>query len=162
MHNELIAILPRLRRFAISLTGNAADADDLLQMVVERILKRGMPEGAHMLKWGFRICRNLWIDELRARKVRQHIAVEEMNVDIWGEDGEQTAMAKLTLQEVDKALGTLPNDQRAAICLVSIEGLSYVEAADTLEVPVGTIMSRVSRARRTLADIFETAETAGA
>ena len=162
MHNELIAILPRLKRFAVSLTGNTADADDLLQMVVERILKQGMPEGAHILKWGFRICRNLWIDELRARKVRQHIAVEDMTFELRGEDGEQTAMAKLTLKEVDRALSTLQEDQRAAICLVSVEGFSYAEAAETLDVPIGTIMSRVSRARRSLSEIFAAADQMGA
>ena len=143
----------------MSLTGNIADADDLLQLVVERILKHGAPEGAHLQKWGFRICRNLWIDEMRSRQVRQHIAVEDMSVEIRGEDGEQTAMAKLTLKEVDRALERLPEDQRTAICLVSVEGQSYAEAAETLDVPIGTIMSRVSRARRSLADIFDVSET---
>ena len=154
VHDELISILPRIRRFAVSLTGRQGDADDLLQMVVERILKNGIPEGAHLLKWSFRICRNLWIDEIRARKVRSHVPVEDVSYGLAGEDGEKTAMAKLTLKDVDAALQKLPENQRAAICLVSVEGFSYAEAAETLKVPIGTIMSRVSRARQTLSAIF--------
>ena len=154
VHDELISILPRVRRFAVSLTGNMADADDLLQMVVERLLKHGVPEGVHLLKWSFRICRNLWIDEIRARKVRSHVPVEDVSYSLAGEDGEKTAMAKLTLNDVDEALEQLPESQRAAICLVSVEGFSYAEAAETLKVPIGTIMSRVSRARQTLTEIF--------
>ena len=154
VHDELIEILPRVRRFAVSLTGNLADADDLLQMVVERLLKHGVPDGAHLLKWSFRICRNLWVDEVRARKVRAHIPVDDVSYDLKGEDGEKTAMAKLTLKDVNAALEILPEDQRSAISLVSIEGFSYSEAAETLQVPIGTIMSRVSRARSALSQIF--------
>lgn len=95
---------------------------------------------------------------MRSRKVRAHIPVDEISYDLKGEDGEQTAMAKLTLKDVDAALETLPDDQRAAICLVSVEGFSYSEAAETLQVPIGTIMSRVSRARRALSEIFHPPE----
>ena len=67
----LLADLGGLRRFCLSLTGQAADADDLLQATVERLLEKGMPQDAHVSKWAYRVCKNVWIDEIRARVVRQ-------------------------------------------------------------------------------------------
>jgi RNA polymerase sigma-70 factor (ECF subfamily) len=154
VNDELISILPRLRRFAISLTGDRADGDDLLQRTVERLLSRGLPDDAHLLKWSFRVCRNIWIDEVRSRKVRAHVAVDEVSHQLRGEDGEASAMARLTLYDVNEALDALPEDQRVAIILVAVEGFSYAETAETLDIPVGTVMSRVSRARKTLASQF--------
>ena len=78
----LMAELGGLRRFCYSLTGNAADADDLLQATVEKLLNKGMPEDAHPAKWAYRVCKNVWIDEIRAREVRQRHAgsvAEEMS-----------------------------------------------------------------------------------
>ena len=69
--DALLAELGGLRRFCYSLTGNPADADDLLQITVERLLEKGMPEDAHPAKWAYRVCKNAWIDELRSRDVRQ-------------------------------------------------------------------------------------------
>ncbi|GAA6204658.1 hypothetical protein NBRC116600_14550 [Thalassotalea sp. SU-HH00458] len=71
MKNEIIALIPMIRRFAYSLTGNHHDADDLLQNTIERILTKGVPEDVELTKWMFRVCRNLWIDEYRSRQVRQ-------------------------------------------------------------------------------------------
>lgn len=155
MHDELVSILPRVRRFAVNLTGNRPDADDLLQIVVERLLDRPIPQDADLLKWSFRICRNAWIDEIRARQVRQH-AAEDTVLQPVHEHGEKTAMTRLTLQDVDMAMRDLPDNQRVAISLVAVEGFSYADAAEVLGVPVGTIMSRVSRARKALAAIFTT------
>lgn len=151
----MLAALPRLRRFAWSLTGNRHDGDDLMQATVERALERGMPEGADVTRWMFKVCRNLWIDEVRARDVRQRAArapelAEEPTVS-----GETTAIGELTLREVDAAMAALPDDQRAVISLVAIEGLTYREAAEVLDVPIGTIMSRLARARAALAARFE-------
>lgn len=154
MNDELISILPRLRRFAISLTGDRADGDDLLQKVVERLLSRDTPDGANLLKWSFRVCRNVWIDEVRSRKVRSHVAVEDVSHQLRGEDGEASVMARLTLRDVKEAMEALPDDQRLALLLVAVEGFSYAEAAETLDIPIGTVLSRVSRARRTLAVQF--------
>ncbi|WP_300532047.1 RNA polymerase sigma factor [Maricaulis sp.] len=154
MNDELISILPRLRRFAISLAGDRSEGDDLLQKVVERLLTRSVPDNADLLRWSFRICRNIWIDEVRSRKVRSHVAVEEMSDQLRGEDGEVSAMARLTLRDVNAALDALPDDQRVALVLVAVEGFSYAETAQTLDVPVGTVMSRVARARKALAGQF--------
>jgi RNA polymerase sigma-70 factor (ECF subfamily) len=154
VNDELISILPRLRRFAVSLTGDRSDGDDLLQKAVERLLARDMPDGADLLKWSFRICRNCWVDEVRSRKVRSHIAVDEMSHQLHGEDGEASAMARLTLRDVQKAMNALPEDQRLAIILVAVEGFSYAETAETLDIPIGTVLSRVARARKSLAVQF--------
>ncbi len=155
MNDELIAILPRLRRFAVSLAGNRSDGDDLLQMTVERLITRSVPEGAHLLKWTFRVCRNIWIDEMRSRKVRAHIPVEDVSELLHGEDGEASAMARLTLTDVSMALDLLPDDQRVALILIAVEGFGYAEVAETLDIPVGTVLSRVARARKTLATQFD-------
>ena len=72
---EFLAELPGLKRFCLSLTGNGADADDLLQSTVERVLERGLPDDAHLARWSFRVCKNLWIDEVRSREVRTRHAV---------------------------------------------------------------------------------------
>lgn len=148
---EIIALLPRLRRFAYALTGARHDADDLLQTTVERLLKRGLPEGAHLGKWAHRVCRNIWIDEIRARRVRSSAADHDVHPGAMSEDGERVVMDKIMLKDVHEAMTALPDDQRAALALVALEGCSYAEAANTLSVPVGTIMSRVARARRSLA-----------
>jgi len=156
----LLAELPGLRKFCFSLTGNAADADDLLQMTVERVLQKGMPEDADAARWAYRVCKNSWIDELRARGVRQK------HLDVVGEQAreepsaEQLAAEQRQVAAVFGELEKLPDDQRLALILVAIEGKTYSEAADILEAPIGTIMSRIARARKQLASVYETETTA--
>ncbi|MFT6680714.1 MAG: RNA polymerase sigma-70 factor (ECF subfamily) [Haliea salexigens] len=145
-----MAELGSLRRFCLSLSGTPADADDLLQATVERILEKGMPEDADAAKWAYRVCRNAWIDELRSREVRQRYPLQMA----WDTDeapsAEDDADVERALEAVSVALNALPPEQRMALSLVAVEGKSYAEAADILEVPVGTIMSRIARARATL------------
>jgi len=137
-----------LRRFAYSLTGNREDADDLAQAVIEKLLSRGLPEEANERKWIFRVCKNLWIDEIRSREVRRSHAKDVVNeCDGTPADG---MLKRLEAQRLIKALDKLPASQRLPISLVAIEGLTYAEAAEMLEVPIGTVMSRISRARNTL------------
>lgn len=147
---ELLEILPRLRRFALSLAGNAADGDDLLQATVERLLDRGLPAEAELIPWSIRVCRNIWIDEVRARKVRRRAGEELGYVEERVVSGESDMLAELTLREVQGALAALPEEQRAVLELVVVEGYSYREAAQTLETPIGTVMSRLARARAAL------------
>jgi RNA polymerase sigma-70 factor (ECF subfamily) len=148
----LLAELGGLRKFCFSLTGNAADGDDLLQATIERVLHKGMPADAHVAKWAYRVCKNAWIDEVRSREVRhrypQLVVEEEGN----SPSAEQAAGAQRELEAVTDALDQLPVEQRLALTLVAIEGKTYAEAADILEVPVGTIMSRIARARRQLVE----------
>ncbi len=152
LRQEIVTIIAPVRRFAYSLTGTHFEADDLLQMTIERILSRPLPADVHLLKWAFRICRNIWIDEMRARKVRLR-AVEEEKIDFaQTQDGERHMMGRLALQQVQEAMTNLPDDQRAVLDLVAVEGMSYAEAADILDAPIGTIMSRLSRARKSLVE----------
>ncbi len=152
----LLAELGGLRKFCLSLTGNAADADDLLQTTVEKILEKGMPEDAHAAKWAYRICKNAWIDEVRSRDVRQkyprqagHVVVDE------APSAERVAGDEKLIAAVSAALDNLPEEQRLALTLVAVDGKTYAEAAEILEVPVGTIMSRIARARRNLMAEYE-------
>jgi RNA polymerase sigma-70 factor (ECF subfamily) len=152
----LLAVLPQVSRFARSLTGNRHDADDLLQATVERVLERGMPNDVDALRWTFKVCKNLWIDDRRAHAVRLKTAALPELAEEPSVSGETTATAELTLREVDRAMATLPDEQRAVLALVAVEGLSYREAADALEIPIGTVMSRLARARAALAERFDT------
>ena len=151
----LLAGLGGLRKFCFSLTGNAADADDLLQTTVERVLDKGMPEDAHAAKWAYRICKNAWIDELRSREVRgryPQLVVEQLD---GSPSAEQTASGEREIAAVSDALDKIPQQQRLALTLVAIEGKTYAEAAEILEVPVGTVMSRIARARRKLMETYD-------
>ena len=146
--DQLITVLPRLRRFARGLSGSVTDADDLVQAACERALARQhqFQEGTRFDSWMFRIVQTIWIDQVRSRDVRKEdgdIAQDRLGSD----EPVRRVEARLALDEVRRALDCLPPDQRTALLLVTVEGLSYKEAAETVQVPVGTIMSRLARAR---------------
>lgn len=145
----LMAELGGLRRYCYSLTGSAADADDLLQTTVEKLLQKGMPEDAHPAKWSYRVCKNVWIDELRSRDVRQRYPLVADENDE-SHSTEEVADGERELEAVSAALERLPDEQRMTLTLVAVEGKTYAEAAEILEVPVGTVMSRIARARKNL------------
>lgn len=149
---EIIALLPRLRRFALTLTRHADDGDDLVQMTVERALPRldTWKEGSRLDSWLFKIMQNIWIDQVRARRVRGAQVSDDDLGDLPGLDGRATLDARLTLKDTLKAVMRLPDEQRAALLLVAVEGYSYRDAAEVLQVPIGTIMSRIARARLSL------------
>lgn len=147
----MLEALPRLRRFARSLAGNRHDADDLLQNTVERVLDRGVPEQVDVGRWMFKVCKNLWIDELRAHSVRVRAAASPELTEEPAVSGEAVAFGELELREVDRAMASLPDEQRLVLALVAVEGLTYREAAEVLDTPLGTIMSRLARARAALA-----------
>lgn len=151
IREELLEILPNLRRFCAALTGNRADADDLLQSTIERVLQKSMPEDADPKRWTFRVAKNLWIDEHRRRAVRAAEPYEDVHP---GTGGETAAANAATLTRVREAVGRLPEDQRLVLTCVAMEGLSYKETASILSVPIGTVMSRLSRARKTLSQQF--------
>jgi len=146
--DQLVAVLPRLRRFARGLTGSAADADDLVQAACERALAREhqFQEGTRFDSWMFRIVQTIWIDQIRSRDVRKEEPEEEAE-RMGSDEPVRRVEARLALAEVRDALKELPPDQRVALLLVTVDGLSYKEAAAVAEVPVGTIMSRLARAR---------------
>lgn len=150
MTDELRQLVPGLRRFAYSLTGSIPEADDLLQGTLERVLRQSPPAGVAMEPWAFRICRNLWIDECRARQVRDRAAQQPELTDGQVVDGERATTSQIELDQVDAAMAALPDGQREIISLVAIQGMSYQEVSDTLDIPKGTVMSRLARARAAL------------
>ena len=149
---ELVDCIPRLRRFALALARDQADADDLVQAALERALRRldDYRDGTRMDSWLFKIVQNLWIDQRRASKRRGAHADIDDAPDIVGEDGRKTVEDRAMLSDARAAIAALPEEQRLAVAYVLVDGRSYQEAADNLGVPVGTIMSRLSRARKTL------------
>jgi RNA polymerase sigma-70 factor (ECF subfamily) len=152
LRRELVELLPRLRRFAYALTGDPHRADDLVQEACVRAfanLHQFQP-GTRLNSWMFKIVRNLWLNEKRAFKVREIVTDLESAPEPVGEDGRTVVESRLTLSRVLDAMSKLPHEQRLLIALVCIEGLSYQEAADILEIPVGTVTSRLGRGRRAL------------
>lgn len=151
---QLVTLLPRLRRFAFTLTGTLDEADDVVQSACERALaKRDQFDPATRLdSWMFTIVRNVVIDRSRRGKLRRAEALD----DVEGEAGfdarieEQTA-ARQDLKRVQQEYRRLPEEQQTLIAMIAIDGVSYQEAASTLNIPIGTVMSRLSRARRRLA-----------
>ena len=155
MKHTVTRILPALRRFAFSLTGNQADADDIVQMTVEKLLLKGIPEDIEPLKWAFKVCRNVWIDEYRSQKVRLKAVQNTALQEPVSNDEQHDYATKETLNHVNNALSTLPDEQRAIVSLVAVQGMAYKDVAQTLEIPVGTVMSKLSRARAALYQLIK-------
>ncbi len=148
----IVDFLPRLRRFAYALTGDQDKGDDLVQETCARALSRlkQWEPGTRLDSWMFRIAQNIWLDQRRAHKVRGDSVDLDQAYDVAGDDGRDIAETQLTLNEVSKGIAELPADQQVLIALVCVDGLSYKEAAEVLEVPIGTVMSRLARARAVL------------
>jgi RNA polymerase sigma-70 factor (ECF subfamily) len=162
VRRELIALLPRLRRFARSLTRSADEADDLVQAAVERALRslNAWTPGTRLDAWMFRIMKNCWIDEIRAASVRTRVfAPEEAGANV-GADGAAAMETHLDAQAARAAMAELPEEQRIALALVLVEGFSYREAADMLEIPIGTLTSRLARGRAAIEARLSAAEGA--
>lgn len=158
IREEMVALLPRLRRFAYSLSGTLDDADDLVQASCERALARldQFRPGTRLDSWMFRIIQTVWIDRMRAHSKRSMI-IDDGIVNMIPHDArihEQTE-ARGALDLIRKEIHVLTEDQRLVISLVAVDGMSYQEAADVLDVPVGTVMSRLARARKKLASLLD-------
>lgn len=149
---DLLELLPRLRRFARSLTRNIDDADDLCQMAIERALvKRDQWQaGTRLDSWMYRITRNIWIDTTRAAGRREHVANNDDAMENVAGDDHRRMEARMELTDVDRAMEDLPMEQREAVSLVLVEGFAYKEAADLLDIPIGTLTSRLVRGREAL------------
>ena len=152
LRTRMVELLPRLRRFAVALTGDLDQADDLVQEACMRALSRveQWQPGTRLDSWMYRIAQNLWLDRMRARKVRGEQVDVESAEALAGPDGRVVVESRLTLNAVSAAMAQLPDEQRLLIALVCIDGLSYKEAAEITETPIGTVMSRLARARREL------------
>jgi len=148
--DEIEKSVPALRRYARALTRNADRADDLVQDCIERALRKRLlfrPTGP-VQAWLFRILVNLWRNALRSERRRgEHLAYDALLVE---PSTPPPQPGRLALGEMSRALDRLPDDQRETLLLVVLEGVSYQEAATILGVPIGTVMSRLSRARANL------------
>jgi RNA polymerase sigma-70 factor (ECF subfamily) len=150
---QLIACIPRLRRYARALAGNRAEADDLVQDTMERGWSRlaSWRRGSDMRAWLFGIMHNLWVDQARKR----HRITEA-----WDEHIPEPATAsvypdRLEVRDLEAALRLLPAEQREILLLVALEGMTYEEIASTLRIPPGTVMSRLARGRERLRTLME-------
>lgn len=157
---ELVALIPRLRRFAWSLTGSRDEGDDLVQASCLKALGalEQYEPGTRLDSWMFRILRTGWIDRARTRARRPGSSDPELLESLSDEGyAERKAEARMTLERVRAAMERLPDEQREVLALVAVEGLSYREAADVIGAPIGTVMSRLARARTRLGEMMETA-----
>ncbi len=160
LRQTLPAVLPRLRRFARTLVHSVPDADDLAQGTLERALARAAqwrapPDDASaeqieaaVRSWTFGIMKNAWIDDRRAAQRRRQLFVDG---DLAAEVADPAQSGAEDRLSIAAAMQRLPEDQQLAVALVLVEGLSYTEAAGVLEIPVGTLTSRLSRGREALA-----------
>lgn len=148
-------LFPRLWRYCLVMTGSSDRAADLAQSTCLRALEKceQFIVGSDLDRWLFRIAKNLWINEMRAEAVRQggglH-SVDEFDL----EDHTTTVDTGALTKDVLRGVFSLPEAQRMVLALVYIEGYSYREASDILDIPIGTVMSRLAAARAKLADRF--------
>lgn len=146
---RLIELLPRLRRFARAVSGDRIDADDLVQTALERALRKRAQwrPDTRLDSWMFTIVKNAWIDERRARQRAGRVLDAGADAQAVADPISPAAEMRLEAAAAERALAALPEDQRLAVALVLVEGLSYREAAEILGVPAGTLTSRLVRGR---------------
>jgi RNA polymerase sigma-70 factor (ECF subfamily) len=148
----MVNLLPRLRRFARALTQVSSDADDLVQLTVEKWLRERAQwaTGTKLDSWMFTAMRNAWIDETRLRSRRRESADGADEAEQVADGSVASEDLKVQAMSVQAAMAALPSDQRVVVALVLVDGMSYQEAAELLGIPEGTLTSRLSRARATL------------
>lgn len=149
---KLIGLLPNLRRFALSLSRRGDVADDLVQITVERAIGNSASfDAAQRLEpWLFRIMRNAWIDQTRRQKTQgTQVDVHDMP-EALPTDPAPGLEARIMLRSVQAAMAELPEEQREILHMICIEEMSYAETAQTIGIPIGTVMSRLARARLAL------------
>jgi RNA polymerase sigma-70 factor (ECF subfamily) len=155
---EMVALVPRLRRFAYAISGSRDEGEDLVQSACLRALDRleQFQPGTRLDSWMFRIVQTTWIDRARRRGRRGEVGDPD-RIDRTSDDGlgARSAESRMILAQVRQAMSSLPEDQRAVLALVAIEGLSYKAAAEALDIPVGTVMSRLARARAKLLPLLK-------
>jgi len=160
INTDIAALLPRLRRFARTITYHREDADDLVQIAVERALNRSAQweAGTRLDSWLFRIMKNAWIDEVRSRMRRDRLFAPEEAGEHVGDEGAEAQQQRMAIQ---KAVSLLSDEHRMVVALVLVDGLPYKEAAEVLDIPMGTLTSRLARARAALQELLsDTARTA--
>ena len=149
----IIIELPRLRRYARAMLGDRAAADDLVQDTLERAWSRiaQWRAGSDLRAWLFGIMHNLRVDQLRRGSLPTH----SLDDDACEVPTRPTQNDRLEVMDLESALRQLPDDQREVLLLVALEEMSYAEIAAALAIPIGTVMSRLSRGRERLRQIMD-------
>ena len=152
VRDRMVQFLPRLRRFVRSLAHDKDQSEDLLQETCARALTKldQWEPGTRLDSWMFRIAQNLWFDIARAEKARGEMVNIDAVGDLASDDGRVVTEGRLTLQDVRRSMARLSLEQQVLIALVCVDGLSYQAAAEVLNLPPGTVMSRLARARLAL------------
>lgn len=156
---KMVALLPRLRRFALGLTGSVDRADDLVQATCERAIRaidRFVP-GTRLDSWMYKIMQNLHRNAIRDRATEGGTLVGDLPDADQPVDGERALEAHLALSAARRALAEIDADQREVLLLIGVEGFSYEEAATILDLPIGTVTSRLARGRARLRSRLELA-----
>jgi len=152
---NLDSYVEQLQRYAFALTASRDRAQDLVQNCLVRALAnshRFVP-GTNLRAWLFTLLHNLYVSEVRSQSRRgDHLSVSDLGDDAVADGGQ---LVHVEFRDMVASLGALDPDQRAVILLVGVEGLSYKEAAEVLGVPIGTVMSRLSRGRETLRNLTD-------
>ena len=146
--------IPRLRRYARSLTGDSDSADDLVQDCLERAIRKRHLWRRHgsIRNWLYRVLYNVFLNRIQGDRSRRHVPLDRVDgVLITPARQEQ----EIECKDIVSAMQNLPDEQRAAIALTALEGLSYDEAAEVLDVPIGTLRSRLFRGRDKLRELYE-------
>lgn len=153
---QIVEQLPGLRRYARALTGNAWAADDLVQDTLERACRKWLlwRSGSDLRAWLFTLMHNLYLNQRRATVLVQALDAEALAAVADRHDG-----SRETALDLDRCLQRLPPEQRAVLLLVTLEDMAYADVARVLDVPVGTVMSRLSRARARMRELMEAAPT---
>jgi RNA polymerase sigma-70 factor, ECF subfamily len=154
-------LLPRLRRFGAALTGSQDEGDDIVQAAIERALSKSSlwQQGTRLDSWMFKIMQNLWKDRIRKIKHDRKKQVLEFASTDQAVDGRKVAETMLMLTRTREQFSNLSDEHRMVLALVVIDGHSYQEAAALLEIPIGTLMSRLYRAREALREMIETSNS---
>ncbi len=149
--------IPSLRRYARALTGNREAADDLVQDTLERALARSalFRPGGNPRPWLFTIMHNVFVNQVRSAASRRTVHLDLDSMDAAGQD---LAHQGLAVRDIERALALLPAEQREVVLLVGLEALSYADTAKVVGVPVGTVMSRLSRGRERLRGLIDGAQ----
>jgi RNA polymerase sigma-70 factor (ECF subfamily) len=147
-------LLPRLWAFALRIAGNRHDAEDLVQHTCVRALERQhqLRADTSPLSWVFAIAHSIWLNEARARSIRgrTNVAWDDALLEVIADPDARTPENDVMNQQIIEVVARLPEAQRNTLLLVAVEGLTYQEAAVALDVPIGTVMSRLARARRSI------------
>lgn len=155
--HPIVVHIPRLRRYARALVGDRHSADDLVQDTLERACNKFhlWRSGSDLRAWLFTVMHNVFVNQVRGARNRVEQSMEEVPVVV----ARATQGDALELAEVDGALRTLPAEQREVLLLVVVEQLSYAEVSHALSVPIGTVMSRLSRARERMRTVMAGGQT---